>query len=223
MSFIRRNNVEELAMRLKVSHSMAVKSLKFASDFTDISNGKCAIKEFTGEVFRALSVKSLDAKDLEYTRNRLFIVSSLYGILKPFDIIRPYRLDFTNDCGPSGEKLCEFWKKKNTIALVNFIKESSQKEILNLLPGDSMKCFDFKLIKHFATVMKPNFKVFSEDAALKTPNTGRLKELRGLLLRHIITHGIDSLKEILHMSDLNFGADPAVSTIDYPLFICDES
>ncbi len=107
MEFVRSNDVEELAMRLKVSIPMASKALRLAYDFTDQSQGGQAITEFTGEVFRALDVATLLPEDLKFASGRVFIISSLYGMLRSEDFIRPYRLDFSSDCDPEGKKLSD--------------------------------------------------------------------------------------------------------------------
>lgn len=220
MEFVRSNDVEELAMRLKVSIPMASKALRLAYDFTDQSHGRQAITEFTGEVFRALDVATLLPADLKYASGRVFIISSLYGMLRSDDFIRPYRLDFSSDCDPEGKKLSDYWKKKNTIALAKLIKESQQTEILNLLPGEAIKCIDFKLLKRFAHVMKPDFKMLGESCTVKTPHTGRLKELRGLMLRRILSNRIDNFDDLLNIEDSQFILDPENSKTGYPLFLC---
>lgn len=222
MGFIRSNNIEELSLRLKISKSLASKALKYAYDFTDNSLGNKAIFEFSGEVFRALNVESLNQDNLEFASNHVLIISSLYGLLKPDDIIKPYRLNFSSDCSPIGRTLCDFWKKKVTIAVVNHIKSINETEILNLLPGEAMKYIDFKLLKHFASVVKPDFKILTQTDKLKTPSPGRLKELRGLMLRNIIKHDINNLNAVLNLSDMHFCIDPQRYKQDYPLYLCDE-
>ncbi len=220
MAFLRSLPLPEIAERLKLSPSLAMKAAQDAQLFTDISRGKTALTEFTGEVFKALDVKSLNEDDCKFAGNHTIIISSLYGLLRPSDIIRPYRLDYSGDCAPNGMKLANFWKSKLTIALVNLLKERKEKEILNLLPGEAMKCLDFKVIKAFAKVEKPDFKLVSDMATLKTPHTGRLKELRGLLLRHIIQNKITSFKELLQISTYEFGVDYENSKPGMPLILC---
>ena len=131
-------------------------------------------------------------------------------------------MDYSSDCGPQGMKLSSLWKTKNTIALVNLVKERNEHEILNLMSGEAMKCIDFKVLKAFAKVEKPDFKTISEMAQLKTPNTGRLKELRGLLLRHIISNKVDSFKDLLEISTDEFGVDSEHSKPGMPLILCND-
>lgn len=222
MAFLRTLPLSEISKRLKLSPSLAMKAAQDAQLFTDIAHGKKALMEYTGEVFKALDAKTLNHDDCQFANNHIIIISSLYGFLRATDIIRPYRLDYSTDCAPNGTKLSNFWKSKNTIALVNLLKEKKESEILNLLPGEAMKCLDFKVIKAFAKVEKPDFKSVSDMANLKTPHTGRLKELRGLLLRHIIRNKISSFDDLLKISTYEFGVDHEHSKPGMPLILCND-
>lgn len=222
MAYLRTLPLSEISERLKISLSLALKAAQDAQLFTDLYHGKQALTEYTGEVFRALDIKTLSENDRQFANNHILIISSLYGVLNPENIIRPYRMDYSSDCGPQGIKLSSFWKSKNTIALVNLIKDRNENEILNLMSGEAMKCIDFKVLKAFAKVEKPDFKTISEMAQLKTPNTGRLKELRGLLLRHIISNKVDSFKDLMELSTEEFGVDSEHSKPGIPLILCND-
>lgn len=222
MTYLRTLPLSEISERLRISPSLAIKAAQDAQLFTDLTHGKQALMEYTGEVFKALDIKTLSENDCQFANDHTLIISSLYGMLTPENIIRPYRMDYSSDCGPQGIKLSSFWKSKNTIALVNLIKERKENEILNLMSGEAMKCIDFKVIKAFAKVEKPDFKTVSEMAQLKTPNTGRLKELRGLLLRHIISNRVDSFTDLMKISTAEFGVDSEHSKPGIPLILCND-
>lgn len=205
--FVKTLTTQELSQRLSASGNIAIKSSCLAYEFPNKSLGNLALFAFTGEVFKALDAKSFTDKQLEFANQKLMIISSLYGLLSPKDFIKPYRLDFSAQCSPDGEPLTNFWRKRLTIAFAKWLKENKEKEILNLLPTDASKYIDWKIIKSFAKVEKPDFKIITESATLKTPNAGKLKELRGKMGRTVIDLEIDTLSAIRNLSTPYFIAD----------------
>lgn len=222
MAEIRNLSVSEIAERLKISYALSVKAFHFAMEFPNKSKGFQALYGFTGEVFKALDPKTLNNEETDFLKNKMMIVSSLYGLLEPDTIIKPYRLEYKCDLGGEIGKLTQFWKRKNTIAFVKHLKEIGEKEILNLLPGDASDCLDWKLIKAFVKVEKPDFKIISDNATLKTPHSGRLKELRGLLLRHIAEKRINSFSSLYQIATAEFGLDLEHSRKGMPLILCND-
>lgn len=208
-----------IARDMRVTMSLALKSYELSLDFALKEKGYAAMEAFTGDVFQALDFKNLPENSVSFSANRLFIVSSLYGLLRVNDSIRPYRLDYNVACAPGGENLPVYWKSKVTKALVGFMKDSGESEILNLLPGDAAKYIDWKIIRKSAEVIKPDFKVVTENGELKSPDHRRLKSLRGKMVSAILMDKIDSLDGIRTLVTPWFGADPDLSQPSTPLFI----
>ena len=221
MDNVRSMDIADLSSQLKISFALARKAESYAADFSNISKGDATIKEFTGEVFKALDASSLSEEDLMYAEKHLLIVSSVYGLLRTSDIVRPYRLDYNCNCSPNGGKISDFWKHRITRSIIDIIATSDCSEVVNLLPGEAMKCIDMKELASKARIVKPDFKYFSDDGTLKSPHSGRLKELRGLLLRRIIQDKISSIDEFFQMEDNHFSFYPDASTPETPLFIAD--
>lgn len=211
--------VEEIAERLTISLPLATKAKRLFYDFKDYSIGEVALTAFTGEVFRALDLSNLPKDTIDFAYKKLNIISSLYGLLRPTDLIKPYRFDFNIENPSLGETMQKFWKPTLTIAFVKMIKESGEKEVLDLLPAEATKCLDWKIIKRFAKVMKINFKSIAQNGQLKTPHTGKIKELRGKLLREILINRLDSTSDILQIHTPLFVIDEDASKKDYPTFI----
>lgn len=207
MEYLNSISLEELAQRISISIKLAAKASTMIYDFPNKKTGLPALEAFTGEVFRAIDVKTLSANARKFADDRLIIISSLYGFLKTDDIIKPYRLDYNADCSPSGECLAKYWKSRLTISLVNHLKATNENEILNLLPSEASKCIDWKVVKAFARVEAPEFKILTGNALVKTPHSGKIKELRGCMARHILTERIDSLSEVLALETTCFSAD----------------
>lgn len=199
MTSLRKITQPQLAQAIGISANMARYSAECIYNFADKLSGIQALEAFTGVVFKALDPASLPADARKRACRSLRIISSLYGWLRPDDVIKPYRFDFNTKLAPNGESFMKYWKKDVTIALVKMIKESADREVLNLLPADASKCIDWKLVKNFAKVYVAEFKRQDGDA-LRTPHAGRLKELRGTLLRDILMNDVASAEELCGLS-----------------------
>ncbi|MDE5976420.1 MAG: YaaA family protein [Muribaculaceae bacterium] len=196
--------VEEISERLSVSRALASRASTMFYEFPNKSTGYCALNGFTGEVFRALDIDSLPGEAISFAHDHLMIISSLYGLLLPRNIIKPYRFDFMVENPSSGTPMNKYWKLPLTVSFVKHMKKIEENEILDLLPGEASKCLDWKLIKAFAKVIKIDFKTLDSNGNLKTPSSGKLKELRGKMLRYILENKINSLKQLSNISSHDF-------------------
>lgn len=205
-------DVDDIASAIRISPAMAAKVVRMAYEFPYKQTGLRAIDAFTGVVFKNFSYPSLSEDEKERTSRHVRIISSLYGWLRPNDIIKPYRFDFTTPLAPEDKTFAAFWKKDVTIQLVRYLQANGETSILNLLPADAAKCIDWKLVKRFAKVWKVDFKEQNGEA-VRTPHAGKLKALRGILLREIITRSIISPTPLLTLATDDF---LPLGTPDYP-------
>ena len=189
--------VDELASKVKISVPMARKMRQMIYDFPYKESGCVAIEAFTGVVFKAFEYSSLSAKEKERTNRTVGIVSSLYGWLRPDDIIKPYRFDFTNQLAPDGKSFASFWIQKVTDCVISWIENEKDYDVLNLLPGDASRCIDWNRVGKSAKVWKADFQEIQAGGSIKTPNSNRLKILRGKLLRQIITDSIATPQQLM--------------------------
>lgn len=102
-----KKSVAEIAGMLKVSPRLAAASLRMTREFPIKSLGLRTIDAYTGVVFKALDADSLSKDAIDFADRHLLIVSSLYGLLRPTDTIKPYRLDYTSKAAPEADPL---WK-----------------------------------------------------------------------------------------------------------------
>ncbi len=220
MAEVARMTAPEIAAMIKISGTLAAKVTRMAYEFPNKSLGMKAIEAFTGVVFKELDYPTLPATGKDEFNDHVRIISSLYGWLKPEDIIKPYRFDFTTKIPPKDKALYEMQRKDVTIQLVRSIKESGDSIILNLLPADAAKCIDWKLVKNFAKVYKADFKELTNGGDWRRPHAGKLKALRGYLLREMIINGINDPESLkLFESEKIAPSD----TPDYPdsiTFLC---
>ena len=220
MSRLASMSVGELTHLLKVSGSLALKMFQFAYNFPDKNNGLECMLAYTGVVFKALDFPSLNPEERHRCNSGVRIVSSLYGWLRPDDIVKPYRLDYSSEL-PVGNNdfivASSFWRKDVTVALVNTIRRDGHSEILNLLPGDAAKCIDWKLVKNFAKVWKVDF---TDAVTEKTPQAGKLKTMRGKLVRQILKDNIGSAEDLKTVVSDGYVCEGTPRYPDHLHFLC---
>lgn len=204
MDSLRDHSIGQLGSEVGITTRLATSLQRMIYEFPNKSVGLRAINAFTGVVFRQLALEDYDIAQQGFLSDNVRIVSSLYGWLHPDDFIKPYRFDFKSRVAPGGESLMKFWKKDVTIALVKELQAKGATETIDLLPSDAAKCVDWKVVKHFAKVYKVDFKTVSDSGELKTPNAGRLKELRGRLLDMMIRERISTAAEVSRLESADF-------------------
>lgn len=221
MSNIEKMTPSDIADVLGISHSLAVKARNLAYDFPHKKTGYKAIFGYTGEAFRGLDATTFLPEDLDRSQICLRFVSSVYGLLKPFDIIKPYRCEFNKPVCPGQISPIGFYRSKNTIEFVKYIKANGINDVIDLLPADADKCLDWKIIRAFAGVHKIRFQQMTAEGKLKTPIASLLKEMRGIMARTVIKGNISSFKDLTAISSDRFVFSPSDSKPGLPVFICD--
>ena len=219
MSHLKDKTVEEIASEVGISVSLARQMQKMIYEFPNKNLGQAAIWAYTGVVFKSLDPSTLSTGALRNVERDVRIISSLYGLLNPTDIIKGYRTEFKSEISPDKTPLWKFYRRYNTIALGKTLQQANVSEILNLLPGDAAKSIDWKTIKRFAKVYKADFIEFSAEGPGKTPNAGKLKKLRGALLRQIVTDNILKVSDLLHIESSEYMCEGTPVYPDHLQFI----
>ena len=212
VSQIRRLSVSALAQLLKINPSLArLNADRFSQwrpPFTD-KNAKQTILVFNGEVFHGLDVRTLATEHLSYLQNHLRIFSGLYGILSPFDLIQPYRLDIGDSfLTDNGENLYTFWRKKLTDTLnQELLKAKEPPVVLNLASGEYIKGIDRK---------KLNARVIDVDFLQMEPRGFKTiviytKKARGMMTRFVIENKIKDPEHLKGFDCEGYLYHPALS------------
>lgn len=170
-------------------------------------NARQALYAFNGDVYRGLDAYSIDAKKLDKVQDTVRIISGLYGILKPLDLIQPYRLEMGTKMPVGKNKnLYEFWKNKVTQALNDELAEDEL--FLNLASNEYFKAIDTKALK--VPVINVDFKEF-KNGQYKT--IGIFAKLaRGLMTRYIIESDAKTIEDIKGFNYENYGFSEELST-----------
>ena len=200
MAHIAKMSPQEIAGHSGLSGSMSLKLHRMSLEFPNENVGQQAIDAYTGVVFKALDYSTLSEADRSQMCRNVRIISSLYGWLRPDDIIKAYRMDYTSRLSPNDKAMYAFWRDRVSANLAAECQSSGCNEILNLLPGDAEKCVDWKLVKRYANVWKVDFKQLKDGGTFATPHAGQLKTLRGHLLREIAKQHIETPTDLLALS-----------------------
>ncbi|WP_063585067.1 peroxide stress protein YaaA [Achromobacter ruhlandii] len=179
------------------------------------ANSRQAVLVFNGDVYEGLEASTLSAKQLDWAQEHVAILSGLYGVLRPLDLMQPYRLEMgTRLETPKGRNLYEYWG--SGIAEYLNERQAGQKApvIVNLASEEYFKSVDLKALK--ARVVQCVFQDW-KNGAWKIISF-HAKRARGLMARYAILHKV-SKPEGLHGFDLEgYKYDASASTEDKLVF-----
>lgn len=159
---MKKKSAKEIGELMHLSDSLAALNEErfktFQKDFNP-DNSKQALLAFKGDVYMRMDVENYTTADFDFAQNHLRILSGLYGLLKPLDLIQPYRLEMgTRLENKKGKNLYEFWDKKIAKA-INATADGQP--IVNLASQEYFKAVDQKTLK--SPLVNIHFKEFKDD------------------------------------------------------------
>lgn len=189
-------NPKDISKLMKVNDDIAFlnfeRFLSWRTPF-NIDNSKQALLAFKGQVFIGLDAKSLSEDDLIFAQEHLRILSGLFGILRPMDLIQAYRLEMGIPLkNPIGKNLYEFWGSKITKVINKELTKQKNKILINLASNEYFKAIKPKKIQ--AEIITPVFK--EEKGNDFKVVTVYAKMARGLMCRFIIENRINNPEDI---------------------------
>ena len=177
-------------------------------------NARQALYAFSGDVYRGLDAYTIDTKRLDKVQDTIRIISGLYGLLKPLDLIQPYRLEMGTKMPVGKNKnLYEFWKKKVTQTLNDELQDGEL--FLNLASNEYFKAIDTKALK--VPVITANFKDF-KNGQYKTIMTFA-KLARGYMTRYIIDTDAQTIDDVKGFNYEGYGFSEAMSSENELVFV----
>lgn len=204
------SEAEKLMKKLKKLKPKQIKTLMKVSDdiaelnynrfnewqlpFT-LSNSKAGADIFTGAAYQGLNYPTLTQKERIEGQNRLRILSGLYGVLKPLDLIQPYRLEMGTrfQVTPKIKNLYQFWNDKINHYLNDELAKDEHQFLVNLASAEYFKAAKLKAINF--PVITPIFKDRAKNGDYKVIMT-YAKKARGLMTRFIIKNQINNIEEL---------------------------
>ncbi len=191
---LKKKSPQEIKELMKLSDNLA--NLNWEryqnwSKFHTTDTARPAIFTFNGNVYQGLDIKSFNEADLFKANDKIRILSGLYGILRPFDLIYPYRLEMGTKLKFEGYKnLYEFWRDKITQFLKKDLKKGEA--LINLASQEYFKAIDKDKLDH--PIIDVVFKDY-KDGELKTISL-YAKTARGMMSRFIIQNNIDKVEDL---------------------------
>lgn len=157
---LRKKKTTEIKSLMEVSDKIAdlnyARYKEFKTPFSP-EDAKQALYAFKGDVYTGIDTENYKAQDLEFAQNHLRILSGLYGLLRPLDLIQPYRLEMKIKLkNRRGKDLYSFWGNRLTAALNKDFEEQQNKVLINLASNEYFKALDKKKLK--AKIITPVFK-----------------------------------------------------------------
>lgn len=170
-------------------------------------NARPAVYAFDGDVYQGLDVYTLPEAKLDVLQDKLLILSGLYGLLQPLDLMQPYRLEMGTSL-PIGKNknLYEFWKKTITKQLNSELQKDEL--FINLASNEYFSAVDAKALK--VPVITPEFKDY-KDGKLKMISFFA-KKARGLMVRYIIDTNAETIDDLKAFNYEGYAFDANLSS-----------
>lgn len=186
IDILKKKSPADIKGLMKVSDKIAELNVERYHSFKtpfNLKNAKQAVLAFRGDVYTGLDADNFDADDLAFAQSHLRILSGLYGVLKPLDLMQPYRLEMgTKLSNGFGKNLYEFWGDKLTKTINKDVKSSKATAIINLASNE-----------YFKAVQKKELKTDLYNIAFKEERNGvfkiisfSAKKARGMMAQFVI-------------------------------------
>ena len=185
----------------------------------DAANAKQALLAFKGDVYTGLDAESFNSKDFSFAQKHLRILSGLYGLLRPLDLIQPYRLEMgTKFANKGGANLYQFWGGLITDAMNAQLKKTKSDVLVNLASNEYFKSLQSKELS--ADIITPVFKDF-KNGKYKIISF-YAKKARGLMSAYVIKNKITEVEDIKAFDTDGYRYNAAMSTAREWVFLRDE-
>ena len=216
-SVLKEKSPKDLMQLQGISQKLSDLNWKRNNDYVDNHNNKNsrpAVFAFNGDVYSGIDVKTLSEEKVYDLQKSLRILSGYYGVLKPLDLIQPYRLEMGTKLAVNGsENLYKFWSENITNSILD--EMSSEDLLINLASNEYFEAFDKK--KFDGRIISPVFKDF-KNGKLKIISF-YAKKARGMMVRYIVDNDVSSYNELLGFNLGNYSYNEAeTSDENFPVF-----
>ncbi len=205
-------SVEDLGRLMKLSPQLAelnvARHQAWQQPFT-VENARPAIFAFRGDVYMGLDADSLSTADIGFAQNHLRILSGLYGLLRPLDLMQAYRLEMgTRLAGPHGKNLYAFWGDSITAALNSTLRRQKGSTLINLASQEYFRAVLPAALQ--ARVITPVFRERRNDGYRVIGLFA--KKARGMMAHFIIRERLDTPDGLKAFNAGGYAYNPGLST-----------
>ena len=210
---------DDIMKLMSVSENIANLTVQRFQDWKlpfDEQNSKQAALAFNGDTYTGLGAETFSQDDFNYSQDHLRILSGLYGLLRPLDLIQPYRLEMGTTMNNSkGKNLYEFWGTKISEQLNRDINNHKSKYIVNCASDEYFKVIDLPTLN--VPIIKPIFK----DVKNGIPKVISFfaKRARGMMSKFIIKNRVQSIDDLHGFNDHGYEFQPDQSDNHELVFI----
>ncbi len=205
-------DVDSLAHLMKMSEKLAQINWQRFQDFTFPPNphkSRQALLTFQGDVFTGIQCDTYDDEDFSFAQKHIRILSGLYGVLRPLDLIQPYRLEMsTKFSQEKTDSLYHFWKEEISKLLKDDLAPSGEKILLNLASQEYFRAIEKKVVG--ATTVDVAFRQRKGDSYKVIAI--HAKRARGAMANHIIQKKITTPNALISFCADGYTFNPDVST-----------
>lgn len=213
IAVLKTKSEEEIQTLMSISDKLAELNVERYDNFKKKSpkHAKQAYLAFQGDVYQGMEAEDFTQEEHEYAQQHIRILSGLYGLLRPLDLIQPYRLEMgTKLETDEGNNLYEFWGDKITEQLKKDIADQGDNVLVNLASNEYFKSVDTKELKKKFQIIDIEFKDF-KNGKYKIISF-YAKKARGMMARYIIQNKIDNIEELKGFEVDGYSFDPQEST-----------
>ncbi|MDR5750963.1 MULTISPECIES: peroxide stress protein YaaA [unclassified Caballeronia] len=216
---LRKLSPQQIGTMMHISDPLAHLNFQRYADWSTrftADNAKQAMLAFNGDVYEGFAAKTLSASDLDYAQHHVRVLSGLYGVLRPLDLLQPYRLEMgTKFANARGRDLYAFWGERITTALnAQLKKQRGARVLINCASEEYFKSVKPKLLD--APVISPVFedwkggryKIISFHA----------KRARGMMARYAVENRIDEPEALKAFDSEGYAFDPKASNDETYVF-----
>lgn len=215
---LREKSPGDLMELMKISEKLGNENYEryqnFSTPFTD-ENAQQALIAFKGDVYLGLDTDSLSPADQDFAQDHLRILSGLYGLLRPYDLMQPYRLEMgTRLKTPKGKNLYEFWGQTITDLLNQDMEATGNEFLVNLASKE-----------YAASLHRSRLNGSWVDIDFKENRNGKYrtiafnaKKARGAMARQIIQQRLDSLDQLKGLVVHDYVYNEEMSAADHLVF-----
>jgi cytoplasmic iron level regulating protein YaaA (DUF328/UPF0246 family) len=222
---LRRQSPQQLCTLMGISDKLgALNAARFAEwrpTFTP-QDSKQAVLAFDGDVYDGLDARSLGTDDLRWAQVHLRILSGLYGLLRPLDLMRPYRLEMgTAWPNARGKDLYAFWSDRLARTLdAELAAGGADPVLINLASDEYFRAVDRRALT--ARVVQPVFQDGTPQAGYKVVSF-YAKRARGLMARYAIAHRVVQVDQLKYFAEAGYRFAPEASSADRWVFRRDKT
>jgi len=206
---------EKLSELMHISSALADLNHRRFKGFAK-AESRPAIRAFAGDVYRRFDAASADDDTVKFAQDHLRILSGLYGILRPLDAIRPYRLEMGTRWSPAGDKLVDHWGDKVARAIAADLKADGSNILLNLASNEYFAVLKSRLPKQ-VRVIAPDFRVRTAKGLMFQSFVAKVA--RGAMARWVCDERVGTPEALASFTRDGWRFEGEGATPDRPLFV----